>query len=104
VNPHHPLERRTGKAVVFRRRRFFQKSFRSDSRCPTRALKIDGMKTSSTRYRRPTLLPVPYSTRPDRIERGLRALRALRQSLAASTTPARRPQQCEFHFPFGKRA
>jgi hypothetical protein len=65
---------------------------------------MGGMKTSSTRYRRPTLLPIPYSTRPDRIERGLRALRALRESLAASAAPARRPQQSEFGFAFGKRA
>ena len=36
------------------------------------------MKTYSTRYRRPTLLPVPYSARPDRLERGIRMLRALR--------------------------
>jgi hypothetical protein len=61
------------------------------------------MKTYSTRYRRRTLLPVPYSARPDRLERGLRMLRALRLSLAAqSTTPA--VQQCEFNFAFGKTA
>ena len=29
------------------------------------------------------LLPVPYSVRPDRLERGIRMLRALRLSLAA---------------------
>jgi hypothetical protein len=55
------------------------------------------MKTYSTRYRRRTLLPVPYSVRPDRLERGIRMLRALRLSLAASTAPAR-AQQCEFEF------
>jgi hypothetical protein len=55
------------------------------------------MKTYSTRYRRRTLLPVPYSVRPDRLERGIRMLRALRLSLAAQT-PAARAQQCEFQF------
>lgn len=67
-------------------------------------LMISGMKTNSRRYRRPTLLPVPYSTRPDRIERGLRMLRALRLSLAASKTPSARPQQFEFSFAQPKRA
>lgn len=56
-----------------------------------------GMKTYSTRYRRSTLLPVPYSVRPDRLERGIRLLRALRLSLAAQT-PMPRAQQCEFEF------
>jgi hypothetical protein len=56
------------------------------------------MKTYSTRYRRPTLLPVPYSVRPDRVERGIRMLRALRLSLAAMPAPALPPQQCEFQF------
>ena len=55
------------------------------------------MKTYSSRYRRPTLLPVPYSVRPDRIERGLRVLRALRQSLMAETTSSP-VQQREFDF------
>lgn len=55
------------------------------------------MKTYSTRHRRSTLLPVPYSFRPDRLERGIRMLRALRLSLATST-PQRRVQQCEFNF------
>ncbi len=55
------------------------------------------MKTYPTRYRRSSLLPVPYSTRPDRIERGLRILRALRLSLAASE-PAAPPKQREFEF------
>ena len=59
------------------------------------------MKTYSTRYRRRTLLPVPYSVRPDRLERGIRMLRALRLSLAAQV-PQPRPQQCEFNFAFGK--
>ena len=61
------------------------------------------MKTYSTRYRRRTLLLVPYSVRPDRLERGIRMLRALRLSLAAQpTTP--RAQQCEFNFLLGKAA
>lgn len=55
------------------------------------------MKTYSTRYRRSTLLRVPYSTRPDRIERGLRILRALRLSLAASQSKTHF-QQREFEF------
>jgi hypothetical protein len=55
------------------------------------------MKTYSTRYRRSTLLPVPYSVRPDRFERGIRMLRAFRLSLAAQI-PAPRAQQCEFAF------
>ncbi len=57
-----------------------------------------GMKTYSTRYRRRNLLPIPYSVRPDRLERGLRILRALRQSLEMSDAPSARPQQCEFEF------
>ena len=40
------------------------------------------MKHYPTRYRRHHLLPVPYSVRPDRIERGLRILRALRLALS----------------------
>ncbi len=59
---------------------------------------IAGMKTYSTRYRRPTLLPVPYSFRPDRLERGIRMLRALRLSLATASDPNVRPEQCEFKF------
>lgn len=62
------------------------------------------MKTSSTRYRRSTLIPVPYSPRPDRLERGLRALRALRLSLAASRDERVRIQQCEFQFAMPKGA
>jgi len=54
------------------------------------------MKTYSTRSHRRTLLPVPYSVRPDRLERGLRMLRALRLSLAAQTP--QRTRQCEFEF------
>jgi hypothetical protein len=61
------------------------------------------MKRSKTRYPRRHLLPIPYSVRPDRIERGLRILRALRQSLAAvSAVP--RPQQKEFDFIVAKSA
>jgi len=61
------------------------------------------MKTSKTRYPRRHLLAVPYSVRPDRIERGLRILRALRHSLAA-VPPVPRPQQREFEFIVAKRA
>ncbi len=59
------------------------------------------MKTYSTRNRRRTLLPVPYSVRPDRLERGIRMLRALRLSLVA-VQPAIRTQQCEFEFVFAR--
>jgi hypothetical protein len=55
------------------------------------------MKRYKTRYPRRHLLAVPYSVRPDRIERGLRILRALRHSLAA-VPPMPRPQQKEFEF------
>jgi hypothetical protein len=61
------------------------------------------MKRSKIRYPRRNLLAVPYSVRPDRIERGLRILRALRHSLAA-VTPLPRPQQKEFEFIVAKRA
>jgi hypothetical protein len=61
------------------------------------------MKTYSTRYRRRTLLPVPYSVRPDRLERGIQMLRALRLSLAAQPVVAR-AQQREFNFMLGKAA
>jgi hypothetical protein len=61
------------------------------------------MKRSKIRYPRRNLLAVPYSVRPDRIERGLRILRALRHSLAA-VTPLPRPQQKEFDFIVAKRA
>ena len=56
------------------------------------------MKHYSNRYRRSTLLPVPYSVRPDRLERGIKILRALRLSLAAEPSPFPRPQQREFEF------
>jgi hypothetical protein len=62
------------------------------------------MKRYKTHYPRRTLLSVPYSVRPDRIERGLRILRALRYSIAASRAPASRPQQREFDFPLTERA
>ncbi len=63
---------------------------------PTRQ---DGrMKRYSNVARRSTLLPVPYSYRPDRMERGLRMLRALRLSLAAAAHPPVRAQQREFDF------
>ncbi|MEP7077637.1 MAG: hypothetical protein ABI795_01315 [Chthoniobacterales bacterium] len=55
------------------------------------------MKTYSQRHRRPNLLPVPYSPRPDRIERSLRILRALRRSLEAPD-PTVSTRQCEFKF------
>ena len=61
------------------------------------------MKRSKIRYPRRNLLAVPYSVRPDRIERGLRILRALRLSLAA-VSPVPRPQQKEFDFALAKRA
>ena len=59
------------------------------------------MKTHSTRYRRSTLLPVPYSVRPDRFERGIRMLRAFRLSQARQT-PLPRAQQSEFEFAMSK--
>ena len=57
------------------------------------------MKTYSTRSHRSrsTLMPVPYSVRPDRLERGIRLLRALRLSLAAQP-PIIQARQCEFEF------
>ena len=61
------------------------------------------MKRYKTRHPRRTLLAVPYSVRPDRIERGLRILRALRHSLAA-VAPVPRPKQREFDFAVAKRA
>jgi hypothetical protein len=61
------------------------------------------MKRSKIRYPRRHLLAVPYSVRPDRIERGLRILRALRRSLAA-VPPLARPQQKEFEFILAKQA
>jgi hypothetical protein len=64
----------------------------------------DAMKRNKTHYPRRSLLSVPYSVRPDRIERGLRILRALRFSLAATAAPATRPQQREFDFILPRRA
>ena len=61
------------------------------------------MKRYKTQYPRRNLLAVPYSVRPDRIERGLRILRALRHSLSA-VAPMTRPQQKEFDFGLAKRA
>ena len=63
----------------------------------------DAMKRYKTHYQRRSLLAVPYSFRPDRMERGLRILRALRDSLAAAA-PTSRPQQREFEFILSKRA
>jgi len=62
------------------------------------------MKRYKTRYPRRNLLVVPYSVRPDRIERGLRILRALRHSLSAADAPVPRPQQKEFAFVVATRA
>jgi hypothetical protein len=62
------------------------------------------MKRSKIHHPRRSLLPVPYSVRPDRIERGLRILRALRFSIAAAAGPASRPQQREFDFILARRA
>jgi hypothetical protein len=62
------------------------------------------MKRYKTHHARRSLLSVPYSVRPDRIERGLRLLRALRFSIVAATTPVPRPQQCEFDFILSRRA
>jgi hypothetical protein len=64
----------------------------------------DAMKRYKTHYPRRNLLSVPYSVRPDRIERGLRILRALRFSIAASGAPVSRPQQGEFDFIHPRRA
>jgi hypothetical protein len=64
----------------------------------------DAMKRYKTHYPRRSLLAVPYSVRPDRIERGLRILRALRFSIAAAAAPVSRPQQREFDFILSRRA
>ena len=61
------------------------------------------MKRYKPHYPRRNLLAVPYSVRPDRIERGLRILRALRHSLSA-VAPMPRAQQKEFDFIVAKRA
>jgi hypothetical protein len=63
---------------------------------------VSAMKHYSTRYRRRSLLPVPYSVRPDRMERGLRILRAVKLALAAPQ-PLVRTQQSEFNFGMAKR-
>ena len=62
------------------------------------------MKRYKTHYPRRNLLAVPYSVRPDRMERGLRILRALRHSLSTAAVPLPRPQQREFEFIVAKRA
>jgi hypothetical protein len=62
------------------------------------------MKRYKIHYARRSLIVVPASYRPDRIERGLRVLRALRQSLSASPAPVDRPRQKEFDFALPKRA
>ena len=64
----------------------------------------DAMKRYKIHHPRRSLLSVPYSVRPDRIERGLRILRALRSRIAAAATPLSRPQQREFDFILSKRA
>ena len=64
----------------------------------------DAMKRYKIHHPRRSLLSVPYSVRPDRIERGLRILRALRSSIAAAAVPLSRPQQREFDFILSKRA
>ena len=63
------------------------------------------MKTYSNRNRRSrsNLIPVPYSVRRDRLERGIRMLRALRLSLAAQP-PIIHARQCEFDFTMRKAA
>jgi hypothetical protein len=58
----------------------------------------DAMKRYKIHSSRRNLLTVPPSTRPDRIERGLRILRALRFSIAAIEVPVSRPKQVEFNF------
>jgi hypothetical protein len=63
---------------------------------PAQARRMKNYSTHSRRSRS-TLLPVPHSTRPDRLERGIRMLRALRLSLAAQP-PVIHVRQCEFDF------
>jgi len=62
------------------------------------------MKRYKTRYARRSLIVVPTSYRPDRIERGLRMLRALRLALSAVAEPSERPRQREFDFAVPNRA
>lgn len=56
------------------------------------------MKSYKVHSSRRNLLTVPLSSRPDRRERGLRILRALRFSIATLEAPVPRPQQREFNF------
>jgi hypothetical protein len=63
---------------------------------------VCAMKHYSTRYRRRHLLAVPYSTRPDRIERSLRILRAVRLALA-TPAPLVPMQQGELNFGSARR-
>jgi hypothetical protein len=62
------------------------------------------MKRYKTHYPRRSLIAVPTCYRPDRIERGLRVLRALRLSLSAVSAPVERPRQKEFDFALPRRA
>lgn len=62
------------------------------------------MKRYKTHYPRRSLMVVPASYRPDRLERGLRVLRALRLSLSTVAVPVERPRQKEFDFALPKRA
>ena len=64
----------------------------------------DAMKRYKIHYPRRNLLIVPRSVRPDRLERGLRILRALRFSIAAADAPVSRPQQREFPFILSRKA
>ncbi len=48
-------------------------------------------------------MTAPSLARPDRLDRGIRMLRALRLSLA-TPAPALRLQQCEFEFVFRQAA
>ncbi len=63
----------------------------------------DAMKRYKIHSSRRNLLTVPRSVRPDRMERGLRILRALRFSLATADAPVSRPQQREFPFILSRR-
>ena len=64
----------------------------------------DAMKRYKIHSPRRNLLTVPRSVRPDRLERGLRILRALRFSIAAADAPVSRPQQREFPFILSRKA
>ena len=63
----------------------------------------DAMKRYKIHYPRRNLLIVPRSVRPDRLERGLRILRALRFSIASVDVPISRPHQREFDFILSRR-